>query len=60
MKRLAMAVYLLLIFLFPFSTSLQMSGKFLSSADYGGLQVLSHVFLMSSLVDSEFRSSHSM
>ncbi|KAK2531290.1 macrophage mannose receptor 1 [Columba livia] len=47
-----MAVFLLLIFLFSFTTSLQVSGKSLSSAEYGGLQVLTHAFLMSSLVDS--------
>lgn len=60
LKHLAMAVYLLLIFFFSFGTSLQMSGKSWSSAAYGGLQVVSHAFLMSSLVDSEFRSSQSM
>lgn len=60
MKCLAMAVFLLLIFLFSFTTSLQVSGKSLSSAEYGGLQVLTHAFLVSSLVDSEFRFSHSM
>lgn len=59
-KCLAMAVFLLLIFLFSFTTSLQVSGKSLSSAEYGGLQVLTHAFLVSSLVDSEFRFSHSM
>lgn len=54
MKHLAMAVCLLLAFLFSFSTSLQVPGKSLFSAEHEGLQMC---FLMLSSHPSSRRES---